>query len=210
MLYKREYLCYNTEKEKISQIYFVSVVTCKYVDTFKIAERHGFYMKTTLYRKRYYPEEMIELKDDIILTLTPECIITKWNTLKPREDIARGISAYYMDKGIKVSKIYNSNDELVYWYCDIIITECNNQTNTYIFTDLLIDVLILPDGSVQVVDLDEIALMLDEKRITPALVSHALRITNQLLESIYKGTFKELQNSLEAAEQRSNTVIVLN
>ena len=57
-----------------------------------------------LYRKRYFPDELIYLKDDLVLHTETNLIITKWNTLIPRADIAYGISAYLIDKNIKISK----------------------------------------------------------------------------------------------------------
>ncbi|MBQ2320552.1 MAG: DUF402 domain-containing protein, partial [Lachnospiraceae bacterium] len=61
-----------------------------------------------LFRRRFIPEEIVELKDDKILSIdkTNNIIITKWNVLKPRNDIDHGISAYFINDGIKVSKIF--------------------------------------------------------------------------------------------------------
>lgn len=150
-----------------------------------------------LYRKRYLPDEIVDLKDDEILTLTKKLIITRWNTLKPRKDIARGISAYFMEEGIKVSKILNTEDELVYWYCDIIDTQYAEETNSYIFCDLLVDVLIYPDGSVHVVDLDEIGDLLEKGLLSPALAAKALKTANHLLTLIDCGAFASYQKVLE-------------
>lgn len=113
--------------------------------------------KIQLFRRRYIPDEIKELKDDIVLSVTDDMILTKWNVLKPRKDIARGVSAYFIDKGIKVSKVYDSEDNLVYWYCDIVETVHEKDSQKYVFNDLLIDVLVYPDGFVKVVDIDEFA-----------------------------------------------------
>ena len=51
--------------------------------------------KINLYRKRIIPEEMILLKDDVILHQDASTIITKWNSLKPRKDFSNGISIFY-------------------------------------------------------------------------------------------------------------------
>lgn len=153
-----------------------------------------------LYRKRFYPDESIHLKDDIVLKQTDDVIVTKWNTLKPRKDIARGISAYFLKDGYKISKIYNCNHELVYWYCDIIEVQHTPDTNTYIFLDLLIDVLIFPDGQVHVVDLDELGDLLASGKISPQLCTKALRISDQLLNIIYHNKFNELTNVIEELE----------
>ena len=60
-----------------------------------------------LFRKRFIPEEIIELKNDNIIHFKDNIIITKWDVLKPRHDINNGISAYFINDGIKVSKIFN-------------------------------------------------------------------------------------------------------
>lgn len=110
-----------------------------------------------LFRRRFIPDENIELKDDMILALEPNLIITSWNVLKPRRDISRGVSAYFIDKGIKVSKVFDNAGQMVYWYCDIIETHYDEKENTYTFNDLLIDVVVYPDGQVEVLDMDEFA-----------------------------------------------------
>lgn len=153
-----------------------------------------------LYRKRYLPDEVIFLKDDVILKHTNEIIVTKWDTLKPRCDIKRGLSAYFLNEGYKVSKIYGPNDTLVYWYCDIIDTVYNERENSYIFHDLLADVLIYPDGMVKVVDLQEIGDLLEKGAITEAMCIKALRTTDKLLSVIYSGGFHSLQRVVEDLE----------
>lgn len=110
-----------------------------------------------LFRKRLIPEEIVELKDDKIIKRNQNIIITKWKTLKPRTDFSHGISCYFLDKGIKVSKFIKADESLYYWYCDIIKTDYIEQEQKYIFTDLLADVVIMPDGFVKVLDLDELA-----------------------------------------------------
>ncbi|MBR1742730.1 MAG: DUF402 domain-containing protein, partial [Lachnospiraceae bacterium] len=97
-----------------------------------------------LFRKRFLPSEVVELKDDKILARTDSLIITKWDVLKPRDDISYGFSAYFTDLGIKVSKVYDQSNHLVYWYCDIVDLEISE--GSYIFTELLVDVLVYPDG----------------------------------------------------------------
>lgn len=158
--------------------------------------------KINLYRKRIIPEEMILLKDDVILHQDASTIITKWNSLKPRKDFSNGISAYFMDEGFKVSKIFDKHHKLVYWYCDIIETEYNSEQHTYIFTDLLADVVIYPDGELRVLDLDEIGDALEQKLISKDLSAKALRLCNQLLEKIYAGNFKKYQNIINKYETK--------
>ena len=41
----------------------------------------------TLYRKRLIPDELVHLKDDVVLYHDDTVIITKWKTIKPRKDM---------------------------------------------------------------------------------------------------------------------------
>ena len=154
-----------------------------------------------LYRRRYIPDELIQLKDDILLVNEPDLIITKWVTLHPRKDIAHGVSAFYIDKGIKVSKIYDKNDSVVYWYCDIIQTKKDSEKNTVIFEDLLIDVILYENGTSRIVDLDELSDALDWKLITQPEAIYALRALDSLLKIIYAGNFNDLKEPVEQAEK---------
>jgi predicted RNA-binding protein associated with RNAse of E/G family len=154
-----------------------------------------------LYRRRFIPNELIPLKDDIILVLEQDLIITKWVTLHPRKDIARGISAFYLDKGYKISKIYDSKDQIVYWYCDIIQAKKDPEKNTIIIEDLLIDVILYEDGNIHIMDLNELSDALDQNLITQAETTYALRTLNSLLKIIYEGNFHTLQNPVNHMEQ---------
>lgn len=161
--------------------------------------------KTRLFRRRYLPDEMIELKDDEILSASREIIVTKWDVLKPRKDIAKGYSAYFLNQGVKLSKVYGPAGNLVYWYCDIIKPEIDRAAGTYIFHDLLIDVLIYPDGTVKVVDLDEFADVMEQGILDAADYLVALRSTDTLLKKIYDGEeFSHMKKYIEDLEGQSN------
>ncbi len=153
-----------------------------------------------LYRRRFIPDELIHLKDDIIMVMEPNLIITKWNTLHPRKDIARGISAFYLDKGFKVSKVFNKQGEIVYWYCDIIQTKKEDEKNTVIIEDLLIDLILYEDGSMRIMDLNELAEALERKLITQEEATYALHTVNSLLQIIYEGNFHSLQEPINNVE----------
>lgn len=148
-------------------------------------------MNITLYRKRFIPMETILLKDDNIVFQNEDVIVTKWNVLKPREDFSKGISCYFLKEGYKISRFINKNDNIVYHYCDIIETEYIAQNNTYIFTDLLADVLIYENGFIKVVDIAEIAEALEKNILSLELAQKALYRLDALLTIIYNGTWKQ-------------------
>ena len=150
-----------------------------------------------LFRRRFIPDENIELKDDMILALEPNLIITSWNVMKPRRDISRGVSAYFIDKGIKVSKVFDNAGQMVYWYCDIIETHYDEKENIYTFNDLLIDVIVYPDGQVEVLDMDEFADAMEQGILSVGTIAHAMRATDDLLHTIYAGEFEKYTHYID-------------
>lgn len=158
------------------------------------------YIPPNLYRQRFIPLEIIHLKDDIILEQNPNLIVTKWKTLKPRKDIASGISAYFISDNIKVSKIFNKENQLVYWYCDIIHTRFEKESNSFYFEDLLIDIILHPDGTVEVLDIGELADAFHTHLIDETLLNIALKTSDKLLLMIRENKFKNLQTVIEHYE----------
>ena len=140
---------------------------------------------STHYRRRLIPNECVYLKDDCVLEQNDTEIITVWKTLHPKTEFAKGISYYILDKGWKISKFYNSQNVLVYIYCDIIDVIYEQHNDAYTFVDLLADVIIENNGLVRVVDLDELATANVAGIITNELLITAIYRLNELLSRIY-------------------------
>lgn len=157
-----------------------------------------------LYRKRLIPDECVLLDKDRMLSISEDCLITAWNTIRPKKELSHGISAYFWKKGVKVSKFYNHANQLICWYCDIITHQYEPAKNTYTVTDLLTDVLIYPDGNIKVVDLDELSEASEKGLLSLELLHKSLHQTDTLLRSIYNGTFKELQDIINNAEKAAD------
>lgn len=149
-----------------------------------------------LYRKRLIPMECIHLKDDEIISINDSHIITRWSTLHPKPEFSHGISYYCLKEGWKISLFYKSDNSVAYTYCDIIDTDYNKDTDTYIFTDLLADVIIDNDGAVRVVDLDELADACSQGIISNEMLVTALHRLNNLLAIIYNGEFDTYVNKI--------------
>ena len=148
-----------------------------------------------IYRKRLIPNECIPLKNDIILYGDDSILITKWNTLKPRSDFHHGYSCYYLKEGCKVSRFYKEDGSLLYWYCDIITHTVENE-NDLIITDLLADVIVYPDGFVQVLDLDELCDAKEKGLITQDEFFLAVKQLGTLLDIIYNGHLEDFSKPL--------------
>ncbi len=157
--------------------------------------------KPILYRKRIIPEEIILLDKDEVLYLDDEHIVTRWNAIRPKKILHHGCSCYFLKEGFKVSKFYREDGTLMYWYCDIIDYTYDKKDNSYVFTDLLADVLIYPDGRVEVVDVGEIADALTDGTLSVEKMIPALRSLDKLLKIIYSGEFSKIQDMINAVEE---------
>lgn len=153
-----------------------------------------------LYRRRLIPAECIPLPNDVILTSRDGILVTAWRTIRPKKNMDHGYSCYYLKEGYKISKFYRADNTLLYYYCDIISPVYEENTNTLTVTDLLADVIIYPDGSVHVVDLDELADAHEQGLLSAELLMYVLRTLNRLLELIYGGNLEELLKPIEEGE----------
>ena len=153
-----------------------------------------------LYRKRIIPNECIPLDNDHIVSYADGKLITTWHAIRPKKDLHHGISCYFFEEGFKVSKFYQEDGTLLYWYCDIIDYEYISSDNSMIVTDLLADVIIYPDGFIKVVDIDEMVDALDQNNITLTQLKTSLRNLDHLLGLIYSSEFKHCQEYIEKFE----------
>ena len=159
--------------------------------------------KPKLYRKRIIPEEIIYLDKDEILFSDEGHIVTRWNTIRPKKILHHGCSCYFLDEGFKVSKFYREDGTLICWYCDIISFSYDPKENSYVFTDLLADVLIYPDKRVEVVDVGEIADALTDGTLSVEEMIPALRSLDKLLGMIYSGEFGAIQDMINNIEKEN-------
>ena len=150
-----------------------------------------------LYRRRFIPDECVQLKDDEILECNDKIIITKWKTLHDRCDLSSGYSCYYLDRGVKVSKFLKADGSLLCWYCDIITSEYDPEKNSLLVIDLLADVKIYPDGRQRVVDLDELSEAFEKGLIDETLLKKSLLSLNKLLNDLYEHGILQLAEPIE-------------
>ncbi|MCR5676018.1 MAG: DUF402 domain-containing protein [Lachnospiraceae bacterium] len=138
-----------------------------------------------LYRKRIIPDECVLLKDDQILFHDDTVIVTGWKALHPKPDLSCGFSCYYLHEGCKISKFCREDHSLIYWYCDIVDYGPGVRDGELVVTDLLADVIVRPDGTLRVVDLDELADAFDRGLIDRKQLTTSLNSLSRLLDRIY-------------------------
>lgn len=145
--------------------------------------------KPIIYRKRYIPNEIVDITEDELIFRNEEILITKWKPIKKRDDISKGISYTFLKKGYKVSRFYGPLGEFIYWYCDIIDVKHDKKEDKYTLIDLLLDVKINPDGSVEVLDAGELSVAIRDDIITKEETRMALSILDKILKMAYLGRF---------------------
>ncbi len=153
-------------------------------------------MHPTLFRKRLIPNECIELKDDVVLHLDEDILVTKWTTLKPRKDFHHGYSCYFFNDGIKVSQFLKEDNSLYYWYCDIVSFDKNEEANTLTIIDLLADVTVDNEGHLNVLDIDELCEAKERGLITPEQFFISVKRLGMLISKIQQGRFCEYTDIL--------------
>ena len=151
----------------------------------------------TLFRKRFIPDECVELKDDVIIKRTDDCIVTKWKVIRDRDDFSNGYSCYYLNRGYKISKFLKDDGSLHCWYCDIVTFEENSVRNSLLVVDLLADVKIYADGRIRVLDLDELSEAFEKGYIDQSLLKKSLLSLNRLLNEIYSEGIEPLAAPIE-------------
>ena len=137
-----------------------------------------------IYRKRFIPDEIVDISNDEVIKKTDDLIITKWIPIKPREDIGSGVSYTFFKEGYKISKFYNKNGEFLFWYCDIIDYEYNKEQDIYTFIDLLVDIKIYPDKKMELLDFGELQEAYDNKLISGKILLKAINNLNKLVTII--------------------------
>jgi predicted RNA-binding protein associated with RNAse of E/G family len=144
-----------------------------------------------IYRIRYIPPETIDLSSDKLLYRDNKYLITKWIPIKPRNDIKSGISCVFLEKGWKISAFFGQDNEIIYWYCDIVDINFDKKADIYYLYDLLTDIKIMPDGRVEIIDLDELAIAFENNLITREQLIMSLKQSSSLLDLIYTHNFPE-------------------
>jgi len=154
----------------------------------------------TIYRRRFIPNELRCLDKDEILSFENGVLITKWKSLRKRPDFEGGTSAYFLDKGWKISRVVDISGKITYWYCDIIDVIFDDKNHSLTYEDLLFDVVVYESGKIRVLDCDEAADAFEKNLITKEQIIHALRAMHELLTLIREDRFDRLQAIINDAD----------
>lgn len=149
--------------------------------------------RPVILRRRYIPNEIVDISDDELLFRSDNLLITRWTAIKPRPDFYGGISFAFLDRGYKLGRFYDMNGQFLYWYCDVIEVVYEASSDTYTMNDLLLDIKIFPDGRVILLDAEELAQAIEEGLVTTQQTCMSLRTLDGLLKMIYSGNFPPVE-----------------
>ena len=91
---------------------------------------------------------------------------------------------HFLKKGSRLVSSLIRSGNFLYWYCDIIDYEYDDENDKYIFIDLLVDVKVSSDGKIEVLDLDELKEALDKGLIDNERFLDAINKLNRLIKTI--------------------------
>ena len=92
----------------------------------------------------------------------------KWLSILPKDD-------FYC-----ITAMLNENDEILLWYIDMIAEQGMDADGIPYFDDLYLDLVVYPDGTVKVDDMDELVEALSSKDITQEQFNLAISTSNKL------------------------------
>ena len=145
--------------------------------------------KPIVIRKRYIPDEEVDISRDEVLFRDETLLITRWKVIRPKPDVSGGVSFLFIDKGVKISMFLDHSNNFAYWYCDIVEIDYDSKKDKYVLTDMLVDVKILPDKTLQVLDLDELSELLENGTISIKQACDTINKLDNLLKTIYENEF---------------------
>ena len=145
--------------------------------------------RPVILRRRFIPDETVNLSGDVVLYRDERLIVTRWRTIRPKTAFAGGVSYYFLDDSAKISRFYSREGEFLYWYVDIVDIVYRADEDTLLVVDLLLDAKIMPDGSVTVLDEDELEAALARGLITPEQHRLSRERLGALLSDIAQGRF---------------------
>ncbi|SHF08488.1 Protein of unknown function [Seinonella peptonophila] len=105
-----------------------------------------------------------------------------FSTQYPNPDGKRIFLTYYfVRKGYTISKVFRRSGEFLYYYCDVMEMKQVGRLR-YVMVDLLFDLIVRPDHSYQLIDIDEFADALEKGVLKRRQQIHALRTLDHMIQ----------------------------
>lgn len=90
------------------------------------------------------------------------------------------LTYYFVRKGFTISKVFGKSGEFLYYYCDVMQMRQVGRLR-YVMVDLLLDLIIYPDGNYHLIDIDEFADAVEKRKIKRKQEVYALRTLDTMI-----------------------------
>lgn len=97
----------------------------------------------------------------------------------------------YFKDGFKISKFFGPDGEFLYYYCDIIDYTYDENEDTYIFIDLLVDVKFYPGNKIEFLDFDELQEAYNNGMISDDYLIKAISTVTKVAQIIKNGEIEK-------------------
>ncbi len=91
------------------------------------------------------------------------------------------LTYYFVKKGYTISKVFKRSGEFLYYYCDVMEMHQVGRLR-YVMVDLLLDLIVYPDGSYHLLDVDEFADSIEKNHLKKKQQVYALHTLHRMLQ----------------------------
>ncbi|PIQ25588.1 hypothetical protein COW36_21330 [bacterium (Candidatus Blackallbacteria) CG17_big_fil_post_rev_8_21_14_2_50_48_46] len=139
-------------------------------------------------KQKLHPVREVNLSGDTWLHQDEHLCVSYWHLPRTESDqVAHTLTLTIFDEAIQIHSKHNAAGERLYWYCDLL--EVKRDEGGWHLTDLLLDVVVFPDGSTRMLDLGELAEALEEGGIHPQQAAQALRLAETIQDWANQNAF---------------------
>lgn len=90
------------------------------------------------------------------------------------------LTYYFVKKGYTISKVFQKSGEFLYYYCDVMEMRQVGRLR-YVMVDLLLDMIVYPDGRYHLIDVDEFAEAIEKGQLKRRQQVHSLRTLDKMI-----------------------------
>jgi hypothetical protein len=150
-------------------------------EIYKLFKKPSIKHAPNMERERVYSGKINVLDSDTMIYRDSELLVVRWDTINKKNEFAKGVSFYIPQDKIKISALYLENGDFVKYYCEAVEVEYKEESDKYIFRDLIVDVDVFEGGKAVVRDEDELEDALKRGIVTQAKVDEILKVRDKIL-----------------------------
>ncbi|WP_170105660.1 DUF402 domain-containing protein [Desmospora activa] len=91
------------------------------------------------------------------------------------------LTYYFVKKGYTISKVFQKSGEFLYYYCDVMEMRQVGRLR-YVMVDLLLDMIVYPDGRYHLIDVDEFAEAIEKGQLKRRQQVHSLKTLDKMIQ----------------------------